>query len=82
MTSPEMRALLALFIVVVLVGLVVEPRRKPGYRTSSQASPGASWRASSPGSGLVGSGGWQIGREPAAAVRPARARGPAARERC
>jgi signal peptidase I len=29
MTSPEVRALLALVIVVVLVGLVVEPRRKP-----------------------------------------------------
>jgi signal peptidase I len=30
MTSPELRALLALVIVVVLVGLVVEPRRKQG----------------------------------------------------
>jgi signal peptidase I len=30
MTSPEIRALLALVIVVVLVGMVVEPRRKPG----------------------------------------------------
>jgi signal peptidase I len=39
MTSPELRALLALVIVVVLVSLLVEPRRKPALGPRPRSAP-------------------------------------------
>ncbi len=66
MTSPELRALFALVIVVVLVSLLMEPRRKttPAPRRTPARVP--SWHASNPSSGPVGPRGGEIGREPAA----------------